>query len=351
MGGSAWSDDYYKDKAKARLAASVPTFAFDHYAKAGLAAYDRDVNAGKIDLDPRVRVAVATKTASPKLDPKGVLFRESRDSAVHPEAVPVAVLMDVTGSMQQVPTLIQAKLPQLMGLLIRKGYLEHPAILVGAIGDATCDRIPLQIGQFESGIEIEDCLTSLYLEGGGGGHITESYELGLYFLARHTVTDHWEKRGERGYLFVIGDEIPYDRVNPDQVKGFIGDPLGEALATADVVAELRKWWEMFFILPNLTSHWQDKAVLGPWRKLLPQRVIELDDPGAICECIAGQIGLFERGLDAARVTDDLVDAGTDRTAAMAVGRALVPAGAGSGSAKGSVQKVPSSGAASGLAKF
>ena len=74
-----------------------------------------------------------------------------------------SVLMDVTGSMRQVPVILQANLPRLMGLLIRKGYLEHPQILIGAIGDATCDTAPLQLGQFESGIEIEEDLGKLFL--------------------------------------------------------------------------------------------------------------------------------------------------------------------------------------------
>ncbi len=277
------------------------------------------------------------------------MFRESRDSDVHPEAIPIAVLMDVTGSMQQVPRIIQANLPKLMGLLIRKGYVEHPAIFVGAIGDATCDTVPLQVGQFESGIEIEDCLTNLYLEGGGGGHITESYELGLYFMMRHTVTDHWEKRGQKGYLFVIGDEIPYPKVKRDEVLGVIGDRLDQDIPTPEVIRDLQERWETFFILPQMTSHWGDRAVIDPWKKLLPQRLILLEDPATICECIAGQIGLFESKADAGTLADDLVDAGTDRKAAVSVSRALVPAGSARG--RGSIQEVPSSGKSSGLEKF
>ena len=73
------------------------------------------------------------------MNPLGVAVRESRDSDIHPESHAVAVLFDVTGSMQKVPRILQENLPRLMGLLIRKGYLEHPHILIGAIGDATCD--------------------------------------------------------------------------------------------------------------------------------------------------------------------------------------------------------------------
>ena len=59
--------------------------------------------------------------------------------------------------------------------------------MFGAIGDATCDRVPLQVGQFESDNRMDDDLGRIVLEGGGGGQQTESYELAMYFMARHTV--------------------------------------------------------------------------------------------------------------------------------------------------------------------
>ena len=61
------------------------------------------------------------------------------------------------------------------------------------------------------------------LEGGGGGQMRESYELAMYFMARHTSLDCHEKRGKRGYLFIIGDEMPYPNVNPQQVSRILGD--------------------------------------------------------------------------------------------------------------------------------
>lgn len=42
--------------------------------------------------------------------------------------------------------------------------------------------------------------------------MTESYELAMYFMARHTSIDCYEKRGKRGYLFMIGDELAYPKV-------------------------------------------------------------------------------------------------------------------------------------------
>src|SRR3954463_15926632 len=217
MGGTRWSDDHYKDRARRRAVTGKDAFEHDHAIKSGQA--DRKVH--------------------DKMNPRGVKVRESRDSEAHPESRAVGVLFDVTGSMRTVPRILQENLPRLMGLLIRKGYLVHPQILIGAIGDATCDSAPLQVGQFESGIEIEEDLGKLFLEGGGGGHITESYELAMYFMARHTSIDCLEKRGKRGYLFIIGDETPYPRIKRREVERLIGDELQADLPVEDLLAELR----------------------------------------------------------------------------------------------------------------
>src|SRR6516164_2939170 len=232
MGTTRWSDDHYRDRARLRARTGKDAFEYDH----------------------AIRIGAADRVVHPKMNPRGVRVRESRDSDGHPQSHAVAVLFDVTGSMQQVPRILQTRLPKLMGLLIRKGYLDHPQILIGAIGDATCDAAPLQVGQFESGIEIEEDLGKLYLEGGGGGHITESYELALYFMARHTALDCYEKRGRRGYLFVIGDEIPYAKVKRKEVARLIDDGLKTDLAVETLMAELERTYDVYHILPKMTNH-------------------------------------------------------------------------------------------------
>ena len=116
MGGSSYSDDLYHSRAAHRAATSTPTFTHDH-----------DIKTGKV---------VASVHA--KLNPKGVT-RESRDSDAHPNSLPISVLLDVTGSMSTLPRVIQAKIPQLMGLLIRKGYVADPQVMFAAVGDYHSD--------------------------------------------------------------------------------------------------------------------------------------------------------------------------------------------------------------------
>ena len=300
MGSTRWSDEHYRDRARMRQAEGRD--AFEH---------DDDIRQGR-----------AEARVHQKMNPYGVTLRESRDSAAHPDSHAVAVLLDVTGSMQAVPRILQENLPRLMGLLIRKGYLEHPHILIGAVGDATCDRAPLQVGQFEAGIEIEEDLAKLYLEGGGGGQVTESYELAMYFMARHTSIDCYEKRRKRGYLFVIGDEAPYGHVKCKEARKVIGDRLQADIPTPELVAELSRAWDTYFVIPRLTSYWNNEAIHRHWAKLLGQNVLRLEEPAAICELIASTIGLAEGRIGVDGLDDDLRETGAADSAARAVGKAL-----------------------------
>ncbi len=266
------------------------------------------------------------RTVHPLLDPYDVGRRESRDSGEHPASLAIAVLFDVTGSMGAVPRALQKRLPRLLGLLKEGGYATDPQLLFGAIGDATCDRAPLQVGQFESDNRMDGDLERILLEGGGGGQKTESYELAMYFMARHTVTDCYDKRGRRGYLFIIGDEMPYPAVKPREVSAWIGDELPQPVALRNLVAQLTRRWDTYYILPAGASYAGDGQVLRAWRGLLGQNVIELADLDAVCETIALTVGLGEEAIDLAEGLADLDDVGSP--AGPAVRRALAGLGAG-----------------------
>jgi hypothetical protein len=304
MGGTYWSDRHYFARAAHRKATGKGVF-----------EHDDDIRQGR-----------AAAEVHPLLDParfkNGV--REARDSEIHPASSPVFVGFDVTGSMRQVPSIVQQRLNTLMALLLRKSYLPDPAICIGAIGDATCDAAPLQIGQFEAGIEIEEDLTRLFLEGGGGGQQTESYELALYYLARKTATDAFERRGKKGYAFLIGDEMPYPVVKRREVKRVFGDALQADIPIEEILAEAREKWEIYFILPNMTHYYNDPKIVDYWRRLLGQTVIKLPDPAGISELIASLVGVAEGAATAADVPQHLKEAGASRKVTRAVMDAVAP---------------------------
>jgi hypothetical protein len=301
MGSGRWSTDVYSAAASFRR-------------RTGRSAFDYS--------DRSRRRAHADWAAHPSLDPLRVATRESRDCDEHPTSLAIAVLFDVTGSMREVPVVLQTKLPQLLGLLLRKGYTAHPQLLFGAMGDATCDRVPLQIGQFESDNRMDTDLGNIFLEGGGGGQMTESYELALYFMARHTSIDCFDRRGQRGYLFIIGDEMAYPEVKAKEVRSVIGDKLGENIPLSQIVAEVRRRYDTYYVLPDGASYAGDAKVVEFWRGALGQNVIQLDDLGAVCETIALTVGLAEGTVDIADGLADLRDVGSDKAAS--VGKALTP---------------------------
>jgi hypothetical protein len=308
MGSTAWSDEYYRNREAIRRAAGISAF-----------AHDADIRAQK-----------AQAGVHEKMDPARLKNsrRESRDSELHPESRAVAVLFDVTGSMKTVPRILQKNLTTLFGLCLHRGYLAHPAILVGGIGDATCDAAPLQIGQFESGNEIEDDLSRLYLEGGGGGQMTESYELALYFLARKTSIDCFEKRGRKGYAFLIGDEMPYPYLKRGEAERVFGDVLEEDIPIKTLVEEVKAKWELYFVIPALSSYFNDPRILDCWRELLGQNVIKLTYPDGISELIASTIGLSEKTVDLGGLEFDFDQQGVRPVVAHAVVTALKQSGQG-----------------------
>ncbi len=299
MGTTLWSDAHYHRRALELQAAGKTAF-----------GYNDDIRAQRV-----------AARVHPLMDPAKLKGgrRESRDSNAHPVSNAVSVLFDVTGSMHAVPRILQQNLSTLFDLLWQKNYLEDPAILVGGIGDATCDLAPLQIGQFEAGNEIEDDLSRLFLEGGGGGQKRESYELALYFLARKASMDCWEKRGRKGFAFIIGDEMPYQRVKRREVEHVFGDSLRADIPIRDIVAEVQEKFELFFILPNLTAYYDDPSILKSWRQLLGDRVLRLSDPAGISELIAATIGLTRGVASWDSVAADLRVAGTDEEVVRAVG--------------------------------
>jgi hypothetical protein len=289
MGSGSWSTNVYDEHN--RYKASAGKGAFDY----SDALHRSDPNAWRVH---------------DTLNPFGVKSRESRDSVEHPDSTSIVVMFDVTGSMGQVPVTMQQKLPELLGLLLRKGYASDPQIMFGAIGDATCDRVPLQVGQFESDNRMDENLENIFLEGGGGGQQTESYELAMYFVARHTQID-CPKHGRKGYFFIIGDEKAYSTVKKNEVKAYIGDGLEVDLPIAQVVRELRQRYHVFYILPKAACYGGSPEILGFWRKLLGQNVLELDEAEAVCEVIALTIGMTEGTIDLAAGTDHLREFGVD----------------------------------------
>lgn len=238
------------------------------------------------------------------LDPKGVKLRESRDSADNPNSTPVIIALDVTGSMGIIADTIARKGLGVLfqGILDRKP-ITNPHLMFMAIGDAHCDEAPLQVSQFEADNRIVEQLTKIWIEHGGGGNKSESYNFPWYFAANHTEHDAYIKRGKRGYLFTIGDEEAPENLTRAQIKKFIGDTIEADQSSAVILAEAQRTYDVFHIVIKEGDYARShlSTVMSTWTALLGQRVIPLADHTKLGETIISAMEIAE-GRNVVEVT-------------------------------------------------
>lgn len=247
------------------------------------------------------------------LSPFKIKTRESRDSSDNPNATPVIVALDVTGSMGMLADVIaRSGLGVLFQSILDRKPIPDPHIMFMGIGDAACDSAPLQCSQFEASNVIIDQLAKLWLEHGGGGNDSESYNLPWYFAAFHTSHDAFEKRGRKGYLFTVGDECsPHDLTNY-MIEKVCGDTLEQPLSTEVMLQLAQRCYNVYHIniMEGSYASSHPDQVRQSWAKLLGQNVIHLKDHKKLAETIVSIIEVAE-GADAKKATSGW-DAATAR---------------------------------------
>lgn len=242
----------------------------------------------------REQVFVETKI-HPAMNPYGVMRRESRESAEHPNPVSIITMLDGTGSMSHLPTDFAGSiLTRVMSLLVDQGFVADPQMLLSMICDYS-DRAVLQVGQFESGLEIDRDLTRLWLAGGGGGSggYEEAYELGLYWVATRPVMDSFERHGKKGYLFIVGDEMPSPSVKKAGVKRVIGDTIDDDIPTEQVLKMAQEKFHVFFLDANTGSYPGVTQIFRRWQQLLGANAIRMQNHFDFPELQGVILGLME----------------------------------------------------------
>lgn len=284
MGSGRWDNTAYNAASALRAATGTSAFAYTDSTLRGV---------------PR-----SQWKAHASLDPSGVTVRESRDSTEHPESLAIAVLFDITGSMHRVPRVLQGALDKFFDSLLQSNYVEHPQVMFGAIGDYNAgDPAPLQIGQFESDNRVEHDLGNIALVGGGGDGRQESYELALYFMARHTSIDCFEKRNHKGYLFIIGDEKAYPKVDTAALRDVLDVPSQDAPTLEEVVAECQEKYNVYFVIPAGSVNYANPEIHSFWKKLLgDDHFLVMPDPTDVCDVIGLTIAKNEAQTGLAGMT-------------------------------------------------
>lgn len=260
-------------------------------------------------------VATITKTPSAErlardsMDPKVKLYRECRDSSVHPLTTPCIVGLDQTGSMGDNVDVVLKGLNQMVGIILRNGYVTDPVVLFMAFGDEYSDpRGVLQVGEGESGIEMTKWLLCTDKVGLGGGQARESSGLAMFHTARFVQTDAWEKRHEKGHFFVVTDEMPYQQITRKSVLRWLGKEAveataefqlsgqeteelkGRSLPLRQVAEELKECYYCHLIQPTGSDYTGNMEMLQEWADLFGWDDVFICDANEIPLLIATIIG-------------------------------------------------------------
>lgn len=215
-------------------------------------------------------------SAQEKYLPRFIHMRESRDSDDSPASTPIIIGFDSTGSMGYLAAEIaKNSLNKTATMILEKRPVTDPHIMCAAF-TSPGGSLSMQVTQFEADIRVVEQLLDFVLQGGN----RYSYDaLVWYFALKHTSTDCFEKRGKKGFLFCVGDEIGDDGneiiLRGSEIQRVYGDENAPDYKTKDLAALVSEKYEIFHIITG--SH--TDSSLKTWEPLLPGRnaVIESKD--------------------------------------------------------------------------
>jgi len=222
----------------------------------------------------------------PNLDPKN--WSESKIETY--SRSPIIFGLDVTGSMGEWVKIIYDKLPMFYGQIMMQKYLEDPAISFCAIGDSDASYAPLQVSPFSQGLEIDDQIKKIFLEGGGGGNSKESYELAAYFYLNNCDLQN----SQFPFLFITGDEIFFDKISCRAARKVldISLPNNTELNSIDVFKDLCKKYNVFHIRKSYDDPQKEKEMRKKWAEAIgPERILDVTCPKACIDVILGAIAI------------------------------------------------------------
>lgn len=251
------------------------------------------------------------------LNPKGKVIKTEVKS-------PVVIIFDETGSMDDFPKIFLDKAPMFYGQIEQQGYLKDFALSFCAIGDArNNENAPLQVGDFEQGIKLDDILKKIYLEKNGGGQQKETYELAAYYYLHHCEMPN----SELPFLFFIGDEGFYSKITASILKEYLGEKSSEEKDSKHIFAELNKKFQnnVFLFHRSYGDSSVDREVTNQWKEVLPaEHLIHMKEDKSIVDLMLGVIAMVSNARNLDAYTADMKSRGQDIKRISTVSSALTP---------------------------
>lgn len=238
-----------------------------------------------------------------EFDPKKVKTRYSRRGPFNhfDEVITVALFLDVTGSMGDIPkNLLQGNLGSLIADL-EKTFLrpnENLQICFAGVGDSLNDQAPLQVAHFESDNRMAHQLQKLWLESKGGANGAESYNLAWWYAANKTHLNYVLDEKRKGILITVGDDNVHPKLTGAEIRNFL-DPNydGGDISNEKLVEAAMEQYEIYHIVvTDGASYCNDtmtvdkqNALVRKWKTLLGENNIILAESDDVAKAISSII--------------------------------------------------------------
>ena len=179
-------------------------------------------------------------------------------------------------------------MPMFYGQIMIQNYLEMPGVSFCAVGDYNSDEAPLQVSEFGQGKEIDQLISKIYLEGGGGGGYTESYETAAYFYTEYVETP----LSEMPFFFITGDEAFYEKIPAETVRKMTGRDPDYDVNSQEAWKNLMKRYNVFLIKKPYHNEKNELIIKKQWYSTIgKERVLEIETPKACIDVILGAIAI------------------------------------------------------------
>jgi hypothetical protein len=297
----------------------------------GGGSYDRDVGSSgsSYGFDSGKTSTPAAKKAMGKSSMDKDTSPYQRKIVSNTES-PIVIVEDVTGSNKEFSAIFYDKAPMFHGQIEQKKYLTDFDISFSAVGDATSDRAPLQVNDFDKGTALDDKLKKIYLEGNGGGQTRESYELAAYYFANYCDMP----KAKNPFIFFIGDESPYTILAPEILEEIVGEKIQGPIPTEKIFKDLFKKFNgnVYFIQNNYCGETSNASITDNIRKTwitafgpgYAQHVIKIPsgEEKSIVDIMLGIIATANKVRSLEQYQSDMADRDQTDARIDAVGEAL-----------------------------
>ena len=221
----------------------------------------------------------------------------------------IVIALDITGSMGDSAKLLYDKLPMLWGQLEQQGYLKDFSISFAAVGDCTSDGAPFQVCDFAEGKTLDGWIERLYLEGGGGQELTESYEMLAHFYANKVRFTHPKAEATKPFFFIIGDEAPYPSVDASQVRQHFGGKAQGDTSTKRVFEQVAEKYTFKHIHVPYGDAASDRWVADQWRGYIGHDFMKVSEPKAVVDVLLGVVAILTGARTLEQYQQDMRDRG------------------------------------------